>query len=248
MTRILFLADLHGNYTATLAMEKEIEKIAPDEIWFLGDAVGKGPQNDKTCDWVRSHCDHFLKGNWDEWVCYAYRNRHAPDDQKNPYEKSLRFYWEQIGEERISWIESLPQEAELWISGLRFRIIHGRNIDQLYQGYDPDDRLKEGLLSGDKKTKYDHLIFADSHRPFLRALDCGYVLNTGSIGNAICLPRASALLIEGDLGSQEPSPIYFTSIEIPYNNQEAADIALATPGLPLAESYAKEVLTGEYSR
>ncbi|SKA71196.1 Calcineurin-like phosphoesterase superfamily domain-containing protein [Eubacterium uniforme] len=68
MSKILFLADLHGNMTATLALEKEIEKIQPDDIWFLGDAVGKGPENDKTLDWVRNHCHHFIAGNWDEVV------------------------------------------------------------------------------------------------------------------------------------------------------------------------------------
>lgn len=36
MSRILFLADLHGNMPATLALEKELEKIKPDDIWFLG--------------------------------------------------------------------------------------------------------------------------------------------------------------------------------------------------------------------
>ena len=65
MQKILFLADLHGNMPATLALEKEIEKIKPDDIWFLGDAVGKGPESDKTLDWVRKNCNHFIAGNWD---------------------------------------------------------------------------------------------------------------------------------------------------------------------------------------
>ena len=65
MQKILFLADLHGNLPATLALEKEIEKIKPDDIWFLGDAVGKGPESDKTLDWVRANCRHFISGNWD---------------------------------------------------------------------------------------------------------------------------------------------------------------------------------------
>ena len=56
MAKIILLADLHGNMPATLAMEKEINRIEPDEIWFLGDAVGKGPESDQTCDWVRIHC------------------------------------------------------------------------------------------------------------------------------------------------------------------------------------------------
>ena len=63
--KIVLLADLHGNMTATEAMERELDKIRPDDIWFLGDAVGKGPESDKTCDWVRTHCSHWVAGNWD---------------------------------------------------------------------------------------------------------------------------------------------------------------------------------------
>lgn len=248
MSRVLFLADLHGNYTATLAMEEEIRKLQPDEIWFLGDAVGKGPSNDQTCDWVKSHCDHFLKGNWDEWVCHAYRRKDQEPDGKHPYDEELKFFWNQLGEERIQWLESLQQEDSLWISGMHYRIIHGRTIDTIFQGYDPDNLLRRGLRGSDGETLYDGLICADSHRPFIRGLREGYVVNTGSVGNAVCRPRASALLVEGDFGAKDESPIYFTSIQIPYDNTREAEIARATEGLPHVDAYIQEVLTGVYAR
>ena len=142
MSRIVFLGDLHGNIVATEAMAKTIEKIAPDEVWFLGDAVGKGPSNRETCDWVKEHCDHFLKGNWDEWIIESYLKR---EDKHSRYATENRFYYEQLGEERLMWLRSLPYEDEILISGLRIRLIHGRPVDQLYQGYDPDEKMKEGF-------------------------------------------------------------------------------------------------------
>ena len=245
MSKILFLSDLHGNYQATLSMEKEIERIGPEEVWFLGDAVGKGPSNIETCEWVRAHCDHALKGNWDEWICESYFERENP---KSPYMDENRFYYEQLGEERLMWLHALPVEAEILISGVRFRLIHGRPVDQLYQGYEPDEKLRQGFYSADKKTKYGSYICADSHRPYIRSLHDGYAINTGSVGNSIGVPRAHALLVEGDVGSEEITPIYFTILSVPYDNRKAADVALATEGLPLAEAYAKEILTGYYSR
>ena len=104
--KIILLADLHGNMIATEALEREIDKIAPDDIWFLGDAVGKGPESDKTCDWVRSHCNHWIAGNWDRGIS-RHRNEH-------------HFYSDQIGPERFDWLDSLPLEDELTISGIRF--------------------------------------------------------------------------------------------------------------------------------
>ena len=60
--KIAVLADLHGNMVATEAMERELDRIRPDEVWFLGDAVGKGPESDRTIDWVRTHCLDFEWG------------------------------------------------------------------------------------------------------------------------------------------------------------------------------------------
>ena len=246
MSRIVFLGDLHGNYVATQAMEAYLEKIRPDQVWFLGDAVGKGPSNAETCDWVKEHCDFFLKGNWDEWICECHYNRNA--SEQNPFAKENLFFADQIGEERLNWLHSLPYESEILISGLRFRLVHGRPIDDLYQGYDPDEKFDKGFRSIDKNTKYDGLICADSHRPFVRSMHKGYAINTGSIGNSIGVPRAHALLVEGDLDAKEITPISFTILSVPYDNEKEAQTALATEGLPFAEAFANEVRTGIYSR
>lgn len=75
MSKVLFLSDIHGNMPAVRALEKEIEKIKPDDIYFLGDAVGKGPENDQAVDWIRENCKHWVKGNWDDFVCLQARKR-----------------------------------------------------------------------------------------------------------------------------------------------------------------------------
>lgn len=246
MSKIVFLGDLHGNFVATKAMEEEIASIKPDLVWFLGDAVGKGPENIETCDWVREHCDLCLKGNWDDFVYECYSKRDDPN--QHPFDKENVYFGRQLGEERLNWLYSLPYESEILISGLRFRLVHGRPTDQLLQGYDGDEKFAQSFCSIDKKTQFDSLICADSHRPYVRAMHEGYAINTGSVGNSIGVPRAHGLLIEGDLDSEKISPIRFTILSVPYDNQRAADIAIATEGLPMKESFAKEVLTGIYSR
>ncbi len=245
MSRIVFLGDLHGNIVATEAMAAHIRTLAPDDIWFLGDAVGKGPSNCETCDWVKKNCNHILKGNWDDWICESFYRRNIPGDI---YAEENRFFYEQLGQERIEWLRSLPLEDHVLISGLNIRLIHGRPLAGLYQGYDSDDALRDGFYSKDRSIKYDSLICADSHRPYVRSLHDGYAVNTGSVGNSIGIPRAHALLVEGELGGEELSPISFTILSVPYDNQKEADLALATEGLPMKEAYAKEVTTGIYSR
>ncbi len=239
MGKILFLADIHGNMPALRALEKELEKLSPDEIWFLGDAVGKGPENDQAVDWIRSHCDHFIKGNWDGYVCHTYRTGEVPENS---------FYCEQLGEERISWLESLPLEGEVLIGGLWFRLVHGRPTDRLYQAYDDFEILEQGFSSKVSDRLYHGYICADSHMPYFRTCKLGYAVNTGSVGNSIGFPRVHAVLLEGELGSEKPSAIRCEILSIPYDNQEAADVAEKYPLLPNMQAYQTEVLKGVYSR
>lgn len=239
MGKILFLADIHGNMPAVRALEKEIERIAPDEIWFLGDAVGKGPENDQAVDWVRSHCDHFVKGNLDGYVCNTYRTGECPENT---------FYCEQLGEERINWLENLLLEGEVLISGLWFRLVHGRPTDRLYQAYDDFEILEQGFCSKVSDRLYSGYICADSHMPYFRTCKLGYAVNTGSVGNSIGFPRVHAALVEGEIGSEVLSPIRCEILSIPYDNQEAAAVAEKYPEFPCLEAWQKEVLTGVYSR
>ena len=229
--KIVLLADLHGNMVATEAMERELDRIRPDDVWFLGDAVGKGPESDRTCDWVRNRCSHWIAGNWDRKLSKG--------------REQYPFYTEQIGPERFDWLDSLPLEDELEISGIRFRLVHGRFLDPLYLSFDPDEKLRSGFRFHDGRPEANGLICADSHRPFIRPLEGGYALNTGSVGNNLSITRAHALLLEGEDG---PAPLRITILSVPYDNRKAAERADLYPDLPLKESYQKEVLTGIYSR
>ncbi len=229
--KIVLLADLHGNMAATEAMERELDRICPDDVWFLGDAVGKGPESDKTCDWARNRCSHWIAGNWDRGL-----SREKDKDT---------FYARQIGPERFAWLDSLPLEDELTIAGMRFRLVHGRFLDPLYLSFDPDEKLRGGFRFHDGRPDADGLICADSHRPFIRPLEGGYALNTGSVGDNLSLPRAHALLLEGD---PEGGPLGITVLSVPYDNEKAAKIADLYPDLPMKEAFQREVLTGEYSR
>ena len=226
MKKIVLLADLHGNMVATEAMERELDKIQPDDIWFLGDAVGKGPESDKTCDWARTHCNHWLAGNWDRVL------RTIPEPNT--------FFINQIGEERLQWLDSLPLEDELEISGIRFRLVHGRFLDPEYASDDPDDKLREGFRFHDGRPEASGLICADCHAPYIRPLIGGYALNTGSVGVNLGVSRAHALLLEGEDG---PAPLKITILSVPYDNRKAAAIAEQYPDLPQKARYLKEVTT-----
>ena len=224
--RIVLLGDLHGNRPATLAMDAALREIPADETWFLGDAVGKGPSSAFTCDWVREHCGRFIGGNWD----YGIGGKEFPEDG---------YYWNQLGPERMKWLRELPREAELAFGGLRIRLFHGRPVTPLLTASSDREALEATLAPGD--CTYDAAIFADSHRPFIRTLNTGYICNTGSIGNSLGVPRAHCLLLED-------APLRMTVLSVPYDNEAAAEDARRDPDLPHRDAWIREVLTGQYSR
>lgn len=232
--RIAMIGDLHGNLPATRAMAEELKKIGPDELWFLGDAVGKGPDSAATCDWVRNNCDVVIGGNWD----YGVSGKGFPHDA---------YFWDQLGDERLKWLAGLPRETELTLSGLRLRVFHGRPVTPILQGYDSSEALAATFTREDGEC-FDGAVFADSHRPFFRSLHEGYIANTGSVGNSMGVVRAHGLVLEGEWNAGKPSALYCTILAVPYDNEAAAEDARRSPDLPCREAYIREVLTGYYSR
>ena len=83
---------------------------------------------------------------------------------------------------------------------------------------------------------------------YKRQLHDGYAVNTGSVGNSMGVPRAHALVIDGELGCQTPAVMNMTILSVPYDNEAAAEIARRDVHLPHRESFINEVLTGVYSR
>ena len=232
--RILLLGDLHGNRPATQALDEALKDIPRDVTWFLGDAVGKGPSSVFTCDWVREHCDHWIGGNWD----YGIGGQEFPEDG---------YYWNQLGPERMAWLNGLPREAELTLAGVRFRLFHGRPTmpEPLY--VHSEYEVLEPYFAPD----YDVVGYADVHRQGMRVLGFkGLLFNTGSVGNGLGVAMAQYAILRGDWNSRELSPLDVTMVTVPYDRQQAIRDAqeAGERGLVNADLFCKEIETGHYAR
>lgn len=260
MDRIFMLSDIHGNMEALRAIEREIERIRPDQIWFIGDSVGKGPDSFAAFEWVEAHCDHIIAGNWDLMLY-----RKAGDPRNSAIVK-------QLGPERLQRICGYPLELELVMSGIRFRVMHGRptyplrssdapesEFEPMFKGeiteeliawltdYLPglnSDLIKDMLIEG----PFTGVIYGDCHRAFVRQTQYGVVLNTGSVGNALGVTGAHALLIEGELGATEKRPIYYTFINVPYDVEAEVQRVTEDRDMFNPEAFIREIRTGQYSR
>ena len=232
--KIAFVADLHGNWPATCALEKDLAIQQPDRIICLGDLVGKGPSNAQTFDWVMAHCDLVIGGNWD----YGVGHQEFPNDQ---------YYWEQLGQERLRILRSLPTESELMLSGRRVRLMHGRPVmEKLVTVKDPADVIQSFFTDPHGKP-FDVVLYADAHRQAVRTVNPGMFINTGSVGNAMGVPVCCYAIVEAEPGDT-PAPFEVRLRQLPYDREQAVRDAQAAPRVPLIESYINEIRTGVYSR
>lgn len=232
--QIALIADLHGNRPATEALARDLAFIRPDKIICLGDIVGKGPSSDFTFDWAVAHSDLILGGNWD----YGVGSQQFPAD---------RFFWEQLGEERLQFLRELPREHELWMSGRRIRLFHGRPVmENLVMPHHEYEQIAPFFDAPDGK-RYDVVIYADAHCQGLRTMLHGLWANTGSVGNALGENRCCYAILCGEEGTN-PAPFEIRFRQLDYDRAQAVRDAQAAPDVPNIAAYIREIETGIYSR
>ena len=231
---IALVADLHGNWPATQAVEADIRSRGIRRIWCLGDVVGKGPSSPETFDWAMENCEIILLGNWDEGI----GNKQFPKDE---------FYYRQLGEERMRILPTFPVEHTCWVSGRKMRLLHGRPTmpEPLY--VHSEYEVLEPYFAPD----YDVVGYADVHRQGMRVLGFkGLLFNTGSVGNGLGVAMAQYAILRGDWNSRELSPLDVTMVTVPYDRQQAIRDAqeAGERGLVNADLFCKEIETGHYAR
>ena len=57
------ISDIHGNFDALDAVFGDIDSHGADEVYFLGDVVGYGPEPEKCVDLIEGRCSVHLLGN-----------------------------------------------------------------------------------------------------------------------------------------------------------------------------------------
>ena len=125
--RYAVISDVHANLEALETVFKDIKKRDVDEILFLGDAVGYGPNPNECLDLLKKNCKILLAGNHD-WAAIGltdiqYFNEYAkaailwtrevltPDSRR--LIKSLPVT-KDIKKENLLLVHSTPKEPEAW--------------------------------------------------------------------------------------------------------------------------------------
>lgn len=238
MDQIALIADLHGNLPALEATLADIRRRGIDQIFCLGDLVGKGPHSAQAVDWCQTVCAQTVKGNWDDFIGKV---------TDNP---TLQWHQARLGPARLAYLQALPTVIEFTMSGKRVRLFHASQAG-IYTRVRMNDPLEKHLamFTNTDFTGYnaepDVVGYGDIHGAYLKSFQHRILFNTGSVGNPLDLTLASYVILEGHYDSHTPSPFSVQLLRVPYDIELAIQQA-ADEQMPELDLYANELRTARY--
>src|SRR5881398_323801 len=111
--RYAIFSDIHANLEALEAVLAKIDELAQEEpieqIWFLGDLVGYGPNPNECILKLRERTDVIIAGNHD-WAAVG---RIDLEDFSAAARVSAEWTAEQLTEEHCTFLTNLPERIEI---------------------------------------------------------------------------------------------------------------------------------------
>ena len=235
--KVAIVSDIHGNRRAFQAVVADLRQVTPDLVLHGGDLAFGGAHPADIVDQVRALGWPGVRGNTDEmlWAPESLAEFAATTPKLGPLlaiiQEMIPPTLAGIGEERLRWLEGLPQQY----SGEGFSLVHARP-DDLWRAPMPNASDEE-LQSTYASLRAPIVVYGHIHRPYIRRLPGMTVANTGSVSQSYDGDtRASYLVIDGE-------SVAIRRVE--YDVESEAKELLRS-GLPHADWLARILLAGKY--
>lgn len=155
--RIGIISDIHGDYeTLIQTLDRLRGHHQVDRILCAGDLVGRGPQEDRVVELIRSREIITVRGNHDEW------------------------YYDTLSDDNVAFLKQLPLEWRGEFDGLTLYMCHGKPGNNMWGMY--RDHLSETYLHMVLSSlKVDVMVTGHTHMPLFMQVDRGCLVNPGSL-------------------------------------------------------------------
>ncbi len=235
--KVAIVSDIHGNRRAFEAVVADLRQVTPDLVLHGGDLAYGGAHPADIVDQVRALGWPGVRGNTDEmlWAPESLAEFAATTPKLGPLlaiiQEMIPPTLAGIGEERLRWLEGLPQQY----SGEGFSLVHASPGD-LWRAPMPNASDEE-LQSTYASLHAQIVVYGHIHRPYIRRLPGMTVANTGSVSQSYDGDtRASYLLMDGE---------GVTIRRVEYDVESEANELLRS-GLPHADWLSRILLAGKY--
>ncbi len=250
---LAIISDTHANLTALEAVLADIAQRGLKQMVMLGDVAGKGPRPAQVLDRLRDLEIPCLFGNWDELLVRPLQPDALPEMPSMT--QSLAWQRDQIGLERLEWLQCLPYALDVQRHAGLVRLVHASSHG-VWTRVRENDPLTSfyGLFDATQKVGLDAptpiaVGYGDIHTTLLRhlrsfpemnpSLRGRMVFNVGSVGNPLDSNQSSYAVLHGS------SQLEVSFIRVAYDNELECRVAMRS-GMPQLEEYLEETRTGMY--
>ncbi|MFW5967174.1 MAG: metallophosphoesterase family protein [Persicimonas sp.] len=179
MLRIAVISDIHANPYALEAVVEDLDDQQVDEVLVGGDLVGRGPLGSAVVDLVRELGWPSVRGNHEDYTL-EFRRQKVPDAWLvNPQWAASRWMAAELDEEHLVFLDDFPFTMTAR-SAPSLRLVHGspRSHQEGIGEWTSEETLREHFESVDEPL----LVCAHTHRPMVREVGDGLIVNVGSVG------------------------------------------------------------------
>ncbi|MBI4674160.1 MAG: metallophosphoesterase family protein [Chloroflexi bacterium] len=172
--RILIFSDLHANLEALMALQ-HVEP-QPDALFFLGDAVGYGPDPLVCMTWLKNNATVWVQGDHDAAAATG-ADCVSPEEWLQVAHATRRINRTLLPHPSLVYLGALSPTAEREQGGARFWLTHraGPRLDVLTASHRALEKAFDGIAA-------DVILSGHTHVPLLRRVGQRWLVNPGSLG------------------------------------------------------------------
>jgi len=196
--KIAIIADIHSNIFALRSVVEDLDKENVDFILVVGDIVGYYYWPNEVIKMLMSDKRFIcIRGNHEDILKKTLSCKKSAKFYEKKYGLGYEFCKNQLSDDQIQWLDSLPVEISIKLGRIKFYMAHGalHSTDSyLY----PNVSSKELLLN---YSNCEFTIFGHTHYPFIHTHNNKYLLNPGSVGQPRDVGGLASYVIINDCNS-----------------------------------------------
>lgn len=181
--RIAVMGDVHANLPALRAVIDDVARIGADELYCVGDVVGRGPHPNEVVELLRTLEIPTIQGNWDEAIGMDREQSgaawHSAEDEVAG-DGSLRWSIAALTDDNRAWLRQLPVTDRVRLAGRSLFLFHGSPLRQNeYLWADRPSRTFARIASDEAD---DLFCFGHTHESWHRVVGQAHFVAVGSVG------------------------------------------------------------------
>jgi len=193
--KILLISDIHSNYPALAAVDRQVKAETFDMIINGGDSTVYATFPNETLDWLRAHQAISILGNTDIKVLKLLEGKTFKKPRNA--EKRIMYTWtaEHLTPENRKYLAGIKNRIRLDLEGFRIGLFHGSPANDNEYLFSDTSAIHFQKLT--RKTDCSIIITGHSHSPYHKKINNVHFINPGSVGRMFDKnPDASYAILE----------------------------------------------------